>query len=55
MRALTDIRGLKYPDEFVTRHFFKRGLHQKTGRVSELGGGTGDTLSLHLVVWGAVA
>lgn len=25
------IRGLQYPDEFVVRHFFKRGLHQKTG------------------------
>ena len=47
MRALPDIRGLKYPDEFVARHFFKRGLHQKTGRVVELGGGTGNNLSLY--------
>ncbi|MBO9543541.1 class I SAM-dependent methyltransferase [Caulobacter sp.] len=47
MRALSDIRGLKYPDEFVIRHFFKRGLHRKTGRVVELGGGTGNNLSLY--------
>lgn len=47
MRALPDIRGLKYPDEFVIRHFFKRGLHRKTGRVVELGGGTGNNLSLY--------
>ncbi|AAK24820.1 class I SAM-dependent methyltransferase [Caulobacter vibrioides] len=47
MRALPDIRGLKYPDEFIARHFFKRGLHQRTGRVVELGGGTGNNLSLY--------
>lgn len=47
MRALPDIRGLKYPDEFIARHFFKRGLHQKRGRVVELGGGTGNNLSLY--------
>lgn len=47
MRALPDIRGLKYPDEFIARHFFKRGLHRKSGRVVELGGGTGNNLSLY--------
>ena len=47
MRALPDIRGLKYPDEFVIRHFFKRGLHRRTGRAVELGGGTGNNLSLY--------
>lgn len=47
MRALPDIRGLKYPDEFVARHFFKRGLHQRSGTVVELGGGTGNNLSLY--------
>jgi len=47
MPALPDIRGLKYPDEFVARHFFKRGLHQRSGRVVELGGGTGNNLSLY--------
>ena len=47
MPALPDIRGLKFPDEFVARHFFKRGLHQRAGRVVELGGGTGNNLSLY--------
>ena len=47
MRALPDIRGLKYPDEFVARHFFKRGLNTRAGHVVELGGGTGNNLSLY--------
>lgn len=51
MRALREIRGLKYPDEFVVRHFFKRGLSQRTGRMLELGSGTGNNLSLYLT-WG---
>lgn len=48
MRALPEIRGLKYPDEFIVRHFFKRGLHTRTGRVLELGCGVGNNLSLYL-------
>ena len=51
MRALREIRGLKYPDEFVVRHFFKRGFSERTGRVLELGSGTGNNLSLYLS-WG---
>ena len=51
MRALREIRGLKYPDEFVVRHFFKRGLSERSGRVLELGSGTGNNLSLYLN-WG---
>jgi SAM-dependent methyltransferase len=47
MRPLREIRGLKYPDEFVVRHFFKRGLSERTGRVLELGSGTGNNLSLY--------
>lgn len=47
MRTLADIRGLKFPDEFVVRHFFKRGLAARTGRVLELGAGTGNNLSLY--------
>ena len=47
MRALREIRGLKYPDEFVVRHFFKRGLSDRAGRVQELGCGTGNNLSLY--------
>lgn len=48
MRLLSDIRGLKYPDEFVVRHFFKRGLGGRTGRVLELGSGVGNNLSLYV-------
>ena len=48
MRPLREIRGLKYPDEFVVRHFFKRGLSERTGRVLELGSGTGNNLGLYL-------
>lgn len=48
MRPLPEIRGLKYPDEFVVRHFFKRGLSARTGKVLELGCGTGNNLSLYL-------
>lgn len=51
MRALPEIRGLKYPDEFVARHFFKRGLDRRTGRALELGSGTGNNLSLY-AAWG---
>ena len=51
MRELRQIRGLKYPDEFVVRHFFKRGLSERPGRVLELGSGTGNNLSLYLT-WG---
>lgn len=47
MRTITEIRGLKFPDEFVVRHFFKRGLANRTGRVLELGSGTGNNLSLY--------
>jgi SAM-dependent methyltransferase len=47
MRPLREIRGLKFPDEFVVRHFFKRELDQRSGRVIELGCGTGNNLSLY--------
>src|SRR5687768_18234432 len=47
MRPLRTIRGLKFPDEFVVRHFFKRGLAERTGRVLELGCGTGNNLSVY--------
>ncbi|MET0294204.1 MAG: class I SAM-dependent methyltransferase [Phenylobacterium sp.] len=38
---------MKFPDEFVVRHFYKRGLSERTGRVLELGSGTGNNLSLY--------
>ena len=48
MRTITEIRGLKFPDEFVVRHFFKAGLARQTGHVLELGSGAGNNLELYL-------
>ncbi len=47
MRTITEVRGLKFPDEFVVRHFFKQGLSNRPGRVLELGSGTGNNLTLY--------
>jgi len=47
MKSIPEMGGLKYPDEFLVRHFFKNGLHTKTGRVLELGCGNGSNLSLY--------
>ncbi len=43
---IKDLRGLKYPDDYLIRFFFKEGLHQKSGRVLELGCGNGNNLAL---------
>jgi len=43
---LTDMRGLLFPDVYVTRFFFKKGCHQLTGNVLELGCGNGNNLML---------
>jgi SAM-dependent methyltransferase len=37
---------MRFPDEYVTRMFFKEGLHRRTGRVLELGCGSGNNLLL---------
>ena len=42
-----NIRGLKYPDEFIIRFFFKSAHHSRTGRVVELGCGDGNNLMLY--------
>jgi len=47
MRDIPDIRGLRFPDAFVVRHFFKAGLHERPGKVLELGSGTGNNLLLY--------
>lgn len=46
MIRLTEIRGLKYPSEFVTRYFFKEQFHYQHGQVLELGCGNGNNLML---------
>jgi len=49
------LRGLKYPDEFVIKFFFKNQLHARTGRVLELGCGNGNNLQLfHEHGWNVV-
>lgn len=41
-----ELRGLKYPDEFIIKFFFKHKLHARTGNVLELGCGNGNNLLL---------
>ena len=40
------IKGLKYPEEFVVRFFFKEKLNKINGKVLELGCGNGNNLLL---------
>jgi SAM-dependent methyltransferase len=46
MQALNKLRGMRFPDEYVTRMFFKEGLQRSPGRVLELGCGSGNNLLL---------
>lgn len=46
MINIADIKGLKYPDEFVMRFFFKERLHENAGSVLELGCANGNNLML---------
>jgi SAM-dependent methyltransferase len=46
MSLLAELEGMKFPDEMVTRFFFKSGLHRRIGRVLELGCGNGNNLGL---------
>ncbi|MGC8924393.1 MAG: class I SAM-dependent methyltransferase [Calditerrivibrio sp.] len=43
---ISNIKGLKYPDLYVTKFFFKEKLDKITGNVLELGCGNGNNLSL---------
>ena len=43
---LTELRGLRFPDDYVIKMFFKEGLHRACGRVLELGCGSGNNLML---------
>jgi SAM-dependent methyltransferase len=46
MRSLSDLRGLRFPDEFVVKMFFKDQLQRMPGRVLEYGCGCGNNLLL---------
>jgi len=43
---ISQLKGLKYPDEYLVRFFFKEGLDKKRGTVLELGCGNGSNLGL---------
>lgn len=43
---LEKLKGLKFPDEMVTRFFFKNDLNKRPGRVLELGCGNSNNLGL---------
>jgi len=43
---LRDIKGLKYPDSYFIKFFFKNGLHKKRLRYLEFGCGNGNNLML---------
>ncbi len=46
MQRIKDIRGLKYPEEYLIRFFFKHGLHNAPGKVLEAGCANGCNLRL---------
>lgn len=43
---LTEIKGLKFPDEYLVKFFFKEGLNSWVGDVVEFGCGNGNNLML---------
>lgn len=44
--TIKDIKGLKYPDEYIIKYFFKNNLHTQSGKVIEFGCSNGNNLSL---------
>ena len=55
MQSLSKLRGMRFPDEYVVRMFFKEGLQGGIGRVLELGCGSGNNLLLfHEFGWQVV-
>jgi SAM-dependent methyltransferase len=46
MKSIAEVRGLRFPDDYVVKMFFKEGLHKKRGRVVEFGCGSGNNLIL---------
>lgn len=46
MQRLKDVRGLKYPEAYLIRFFFKQGLNRAAGRVLEAGCANGCNLQL---------
>ena len=46
MQPLNKLRGMRFPDEYIVKMFFKEGLQHSPGRVLELGCGSGNNLML---------
>lgn len=46
LKPIAELRGLRFPDEYVIKMFFKEGLQSTIGRVLELGCGSGNNLNL---------
>jgi SAM-dependent methyltransferase len=46
MRSIAELRGLRFPDIYVVRMFFKEGMQRERGSVLELGCGNGNNLLL---------
>ncbi|HEB61691.1 MAG TPA: class I SAM-dependent methyltransferase [Bacteroidetes bacterium] len=44
--TIKDIRGLKYPDEYMIKFFFKENLHTRRGSVLEFGCANGNNIAL---------
>lgn len=44
--TIKDIKGLKYPDEYMIKYFFKERLFESKGKVLEFGCSNGNNLSL---------
>lgn len=41
------LRGLRFPDDYIVKMFFKEGLQHHPGKVLELGCGNGNNLILN--------
>ncbi len=48
---IAQLRGMRYPDEYLVRFFYKQGLHLSPGRVLELGCGSANNL-IHFSAYG---
>lgn len=47
MKPIFERRGLRFPDEFLVRHFFRSRRYQNPGHVLELGCGNGSNLECY--------
>lgn len=48
---IVQLRGMRYPDEYLIRFFYKEELHRRSGRALELGCGSANNL-MHFAAYG---